>query len=86
MRPSIMSTAAIAALVLAGSASAMTLQSASRAGGARAAAVDPDARLERLAAASQPGGVGHGRASKAGRTVLKDDPYLRQAFAWMGDR
>lgn len=77
-------TASSALLLVAQAAPAMTLQGAPRAAGG-AAVADPDERMERLAAASTPSSAGHGRPSRS-RSILKADPNLQQAFAWLDGR
>lgn len=85
MRTMIKLITVASALVLSGAASAMTLQAAPT-GGRGMAIVDPDEHLERLAAASNPAGGGHGKPRKSLRNVLRDDPQLRQAFAWLDNK
>ena len=53
---------------------------------ARAAAVDPGEKLERLAAASTRGDRSHAKPARSIRNVLKDDPYLRAAFAALDNK
>lgn len=86
MRMYIRLGAIVAVASLGTAAPAMTLQSAS-VGQARGAAVaDPDAHWEALAAASNPSDGGHGKTKKSVRNVLKDDKYLRSAFAWLDNK
>lgn len=78
---------ALVVLTLAVSSPALAIDRYGQAlGGGRAVASDPGAGLERLAAASMRSGVNHGRPSKSGRSILKDDPYLRAAFAWLDNK
>ena len=77
----------VAASLLAPPALAMTLQGSPPAGAHQAAASDPDARLEGLAAASSGrGGATHGRPEHSSRSILKDDPNLRRAYAWLDNK
>lgn len=75
----------LAAIVVAAPASAIDRYGAV-AGGGRGVASDPDKRLERLAAASTPASGGRGQPSRSARSILKDDPYLRAAFAWIDNK
>lgn len=50
-------------------------------GGSRAAMADPDKGLERLAAAGQTDTSGPARSARGLQSVLRDDPYLREAIA-----
>ena len=55
--------------------------------GGRGTAVDPDAKLERLAAASAPTPRGgHNRPARSMRNILRNDANLRSAFAWMDNK
>lgn len=87
MKMMIACAAGAATLLLAGAAPAMTFQPSPAPTAGRGAAVDPDARLEALAAAStRVRGSANGRSTKADRSILKDDPYLRAAFAWLDNK
>lgn len=77
-------TAILAALP--GAASAMSRDSVRLMPGERATITDPDARLERMAAASTPNDNGKGKPRKDVRGILKDDPYLNEAFAWLNNK
>ena len=55
-------------------------------GGQRMAAADPDAKLERLADAQSIAGASRGKPVKSTRAILRDDPYLRSAFAWLDNK
>lgn len=72
--------------LLATAAPAMTLQSASVGQSRGVAVADPDAHWDALAAASNPTDGGHGKMKKSVRNVLKDDKYLRSAFAWLDNQ
>lgn len=54
--------------------------------GNRAAVTDPDARLEALAAAGTVDDTSHAKPKKSARNVLKDDPYLKDAFGWLDNK
>lgn len=78
--------ATLLALGGATAASAMTHSVAQPGSAGRAAAVDPDERLERLAAASTPADRSHAKPAKSMRNILKDDPYLRAAYASLDNK
>lgn len=67
-------------------ASSMTRDAGRMSLGNRAAIVDPDARIERMAAANTPQDSDHGKPRKSARNVLKDDPYLREAYSWVDNK
>ncbi|WP_174291475.1 hypothetical protein [Sphingomonas bacterium] len=52
----------------------------------RAAAVDPDERLARIAAASTPNDRSRAKPDKSVRNILKDDLYLRAAYASLDNK
>lgn len=76
----------VALTSLSAAAPAMSLQSASVGQARGAAIVDPDSHLDALAIASNPTDGGHGKPRKSIRNVLKDDKYLRDAFAWLDNK
>jgi len=79
--------AALATIALAGPALAMDRYATVSSFGGRGVAVDPDAKLERLAAASTPTPHGgHNRPAKSMRNILRKDANLRNAFAWMDNK
>lgn len=55
-------------------------------GGMRAAPVDLDEGLERLAAAGTRGDRSNAKPAKSVRGILKDDPYLRAAYAYLDNK
>jgi len=65
---------------------AMTRDDARMNLGGRAGIADPDERLERLAAAGSAGDQSHARPHKSARNVLRDDPYLREAYSWVDNK
>jgi hypothetical protein len=67
-------------------ASAMTRDDGRMSLGNRAAIADPDARIERVAAANTAQDRDHSRPRKSARNVLKDDPYLREAYGWVDNK
>ena len=85
MRPTIALTACLAALG-ATPALAMTHSYSSPAFAGRAAAVDPDERLSRLAEANSPHDRSRAKPARSARTILKDDPNLRAAFASLDNK
>lgn len=74
------------ALIGAGPVSAMTHTNSSPAFAGRAAAVDPDERLSRLAATNTPQDRSHAKPARSMRNILKDDPYLKAAFASLDNK
>lgn len=54
--------------------------------GARTSVADPDERIDRMVAASTPTDRSHGKPSKSARNILRDDPFLRDAFAWLDNK
>lgn len=85
MKPVAITLAAIV-LLSASTASAMSHQQAPAGTSYRSAALDPDEHLEQLAAASSRADVHHGRPTRSVRNILRADPNLRAAFAWMDNR
>ncbi len=67
-------------------ASAMTRDDGRMSLGNRAAISDPDERIERMAAAGTAQDRSHARPRKSARSVLRDDPYLREAFGWVDNK
>lgn len=92
MRKILLLSSLLASLSIAGPASAMDRYgriSTPAPAGSRAAIVDPDAGLERLAAASAGDNRGAGRHAKppkGARSVLRNDAYLQDAFAWLDNK
>lgn len=54
--------------------------------GARTSVADPDERIDRMVAANTPPDRGHGKPSKSARNILRDDPFLREAYAWLDNK
>ncbi|WP_375398791.1 hypothetical protein [uncultured Sphingomonas sp.] len=78
-----------AAIIVSGiplTAGAMTRDDVRGGAGARVSVADPDEKLERMAAASTPSDSDRGKPKKSARNVLKADPYLRNAFAWLDNK
>ncbi len=85
MRPLLAMVAVLA--VWAGSpAAAMTHAMTAPGSTGRAAAVDPGERLDRLAAAGTRGDRSRAKPGKSVRNILKDDPYLRAAYAYLDNK
>lgn len=77
---------AVVAVIAAAPAGAMNRDYGRAGAGARAPIADPDERLERMAAASTPSDASRGKPRKSVRGILKDDPYLRDSFAWLDNK
>ena len=78
--------AALVSVIGSAPALAMTRTNSSPAFAGRAAAVDPDERLSRLAAANTPHDRSHTKVARSMRNILKDDPYLRAAYASLDNK
>lgn len=74
------------ALLATAPASAMDRNYGSVISGNRAPIVDPDEHLERMAAAGTTGDKSNAKPRKSARGVLKDDPYLSEAFRWLDNK
>lgn len=82
---SILSATALIALAVP-TAQAITLDRPQPGAGSSQAMSDPDEHLERLAAASTPADGGRGRPAGSIRNIMRSDPYLQRAFAWLDNR
>ncbi|WP_298670708.1 hypothetical protein [uncultured Sphingomonas sp.] len=80
------STLVLLSVVTAIPAIAMTRDDARMNLGGAAAIADPDAHLDRLAAAASGNDLGHSKPQKSVRNLLRDDPYLRAAFGWIDNK